>query len=249
MSASRLAKLTRNLRRAFRRPIAGYRDYQAVFAGKSGIEIGGPSKIFRRDLPIYRVVKSLDGVNFSAWTVWEGSLTEGRVFRYTKSRIGRQFIGEGSDLKMAVDACYDFVISCNNLEHMANPLAALIEWRRVIKPGGHILLILPRKESNFDHRRSVTRFEHLLDDWRAGTDEHDLTHLPEILELHDRSMDSGSGDLEAFTARSLKNFENRCLHHHVFDTALIARMFDHVDMDVVLENAIPTDYIVLGRKR
>ena len=147
MSASRLAKLTRNLRRAFRRPIAGYRDYQAVFAGKSGIEIGGPSKIFRRDLPIYRVVKSLDGVNFSAWTVWEGSLTEGRVFRYTKSQIGRQFIGEGSDLK------------------------------------------------------------------------------------------------------SLKNFENRCLHHHVFDTALIARMFDHVDMDVVLENAIPTDYIVLGRKR
>ncbi len=248
MSVSPLAKLARNVKRAFRAPIDNYGAYQARLRGKEGIEIGGPSKIFRRDLPIYKVIRSLDGVNFSGQTVWEGALTEGQTFQYGKGRTGRQFIGEGTELKAIDDGRYDFLISCNNLEHIANPLAALTEWRRVVKPNGHILLILPRKESNFDHRRSVTSFEHLLEDLHNAVDEHDLTHLDEILALHDRSLDTASGDLETFKARSLKNFDNRCLHHHVFDMPLIERIFDHFGMPVVLKNTIQSDYIALGQR-
>lgn len=247
--ANVFSRLLRRIRRALRSPLPQYRRYQAVFRGKVGIEIGGPSKIFRRDLPIYKVMGSLDGVNFSAQTVWEGALRAGQTFGYMKGRRGRQFIAEGSDLSAIADSSYDCLISCNNLEHLANPLQALAEWRRVVKPGGHVLLVLPRKESNFDHRREVTRFEHLLEDSANRTDEHDLTHLPEILQFHDRSMDAASGDLEFFRQRSLLNFENRCLHHHVFDPALIDRMLEHADMEVMLRTSTHTDHLALARKR
>ena len=242
------AKLLRNIRRAFRSPLPNHRAYQALFDGRAGLEIGGPSKLFRRDLPIYKVMRALDGVNFSAQTVWEGALHEGRTFEYLKGRTGQQFIGEGADLAALASQHYDFLISCNNLEHIANPLKALAEWRRVVRPGGHILLVLPRKESNFDHARDTTRFEHLLDDLARDVDEHDLTHVDEILARHDRQMDTASGDLEALRKRSLRNFENRCLHHHVFDMPLIDRMFEHAGMDVLLRTETTTDHIAVARK-
>lgn len=249
MNASAIKRLLHRLKRAVRPPLAGYRAYQAIFQGRSGIEIGGPSKLFRRDLPIYKVMRGLDGVNFSARTVWEGALSEGQTFRYMPGRIGQQFIGEGSDLRAIASSRYDFLISCNNLEHIANPLKALAAWQRVVRPGGYILLVLPRKESNFDHRREVTGFEHLLDDLACDTDEHDLTHLDEILAQHDRSMDAATADLEAFRQRSLLNFENRCLHHHVFDMPLLDQMFEHTGMQRILRTSTVTDHIAVARKR
>ncbi len=56
-----------------------------------------------------------------------------------------------------------------------------------------------------------------MTDWQNKTTEDDLFHLPEILERHDLSRDPLAGSLEQFRARSLDNFNNRCLHHHVFD--------------------------------
>ena len=236
------------LRRALRLPLPGYRAYRQLLAGRSGLEIGGPSKLFRRDLPIYRVIAALDGLNFSTHTVWEGALSEDRPFVWHPQRQGRQFIGEGNDLARFADASYDFLLSCNNLEHVANPLRALAEWQRVVRPGGHVLLVLPRKESNFDHRRAVTSFAHLLADLKHGSNEHDLSHLDEIVQFHDRSMDAASGDAETFLARSLKNFENRCLHHHVFDPALIDQVLAHAGLQVLLRNTTFTDHIALARK-
>jgi SAM-dependent methyltransferase len=241
-------KLLRNLSRALRRPIEGYRSYQDLLRGKHGLEIGGPTKLFRRDLPIYRVVAALDGVNFSASTVWEGQLTEGLTYRFDKGRVGRQFICEATDLSRLGAQAYDFVVSCNNLEHIANPLQAIDQWLRVLKPGGHLLLVLPRKESNFDHRREVTPFSHLLADFANATDEHDLTHLDEILERHDYSMTPDSPDRESLRARGLRNFENRCLHHHVFDLALIEQVFAHFGLRPLLRTTIPSDTIALAVK-
>ena len=248
MGDSEFSRLLKRIKRAFRSPLPQYQSYQAALRGKRGLEIGGPSKIFRRDLPLYKVIGSLDGVNFSAQTVWEGSLSEGQNFEYMKGRRGRQFIAEGSDLHAIADASYDFLISCNNLEHLANPLKALTEWRRVIKPGGHLLLVLPRKESNFDRQRDITLFSHLLQDLANDTDEHDMTHLDEILARHDHSVLGSSVDLESFKQQSLLNFENRCLHHHVFDPALIDQMMQHLGLNVLLRTTTHTDHLALARK-
>jgi SAM-dependent methyltransferase len=222
--------------------------YQSFVANKYGIEIGGPSSIFKKILPVYDFVAGLDGVNFSSDTVWEGRIQAGQNFNYDDVRSGRQFISEAADLSEIATEQYDFLLSSNCLEHVANPIKALTEWRRVIKPGGALILVLPNKDSNFDHRRPATSFEHLLDDSARDIGEDDLTHLDEILALHDLSMDPLAGDLENFRQRSLKNFENRTLHHHVFDVKLIEEMLNHVGFDVVDMTTTKTDFFALAAK-
>jgi SAM-dependent methyltransferase len=223
--------------------------YQAVVEDKYGIEIGGPSALFKTVLPVYQFVGGLDGVNFSTDTVWEGRIEAGKTFNYDDNKSGRQFISEATDLSEIATGQYDFLLSSNCLEHVANAIKALTEWKRVIKPGGGLILVLPNKDSNFDHRRPATKFEHMLDDFAHDVGEDDLTHLDEILTLHDLSMDPPAGDLEHFRQRSLKNFENRTLHHHVFDVQLIEKMLDHVGFEIVDMTTIKTDFFALATKR
>ncbi len=132
---------------------------------------------------------------------------------------------------------------------MANPLKAMKEWVRVVKGGGHLLLVLPNKAANFDYRRPVTKFEHLLDDYLRAIGEDDLTHLEEILQLHHLSRDPPAGDPEAFRQRSMDNVKNRTLHHHVFDRELIGQIFKHAELEMVVQQETRTDPIALGVKR
>lgn len=223
--------------------------YQPIVENNYGIEIGGPSAVFSGMLPIYQFVAGLDGVNFSSDTVWEGRIQAGNTFSFDSRRSGRQFISEATDLREIPTARYDFLLSSNCLEHVANPIKALAEWKRVVKPGGGLVLVLPNKDSNFDHRRPATRFDHLLEDFAHDVGEDDLTHLDEILALHDLSRDPLAGDLEQFRRRSLKNFENRTLHHHVFDLQLIEQMLQHLDLDIVDLTTTKTDFFALAAKR
>lgn len=222
--------------------------YESFVRGRRGLEIGGPSGLFRTLLPLYLKTGSLDGVNFSSRTVWEGRISRGKTFAYLPRRTGTQFIAEATDLSQIDSGAYDFVLSSNCLEHVANPIKALFEWQRVIRPGGALILVLPNKASNFDHKRPFTSFEHLLGDYEKGTTERDLTHLDEILALHDLSMDPPAGSLPEFKARSLDNFNNRTLHHHVFEPGAIAKMLQHVGLSTVTTTETATDFFSVATK-
>jgi len=229
-----------------------YRTVKALVAGKSGFEIGGPTALFARDglLPVYPLLASLDNGNFSSQTVWEGEIQEGATFRFDPDRApGRQYIIEATDLGRIPSAAYDVVLSSHTLEHTANPLGALKEWLRILKDQGLVVLVVPHKEGTFDHRRPVTRLGHLIEDEANGTTEHDLTHLDEILALHDLALDPPAGDAAAFRARSEQNFANRCLHHHVFDTRLAIEVMDHAGLKIVAAEAALAHHIfVIGQK-
>ena len=60
---------------------------------------------------------------------------------------------------------------------------------RGLKKNGKMILILPNKNACFDHLRPYTNIEHLIQDFTQNIGEDDLTHLDEILELHDLNMD------------------------------------------------------------
>lgn len=223
-----------------------------LFEGKYGIEIGGPSGFFKPGgyIPVYGAAEGIDGCNFSSSTVWEGNIAEGNTYRYQPGKTGKQYICDAVEVNKVPQGGYDFILSCNSLEHIANPLKAIENWLRLLKPeGGILLLVLPRKESNFDHKRPVTAFVHLMDDYRNNITEHDLTHLPEILKLHDLRYDPLAGGFENFKERSGNNFDNRCLHHHVFDIGLLEEVCNYFKLEVVLKTSRITDHIIIARTR
>jgi SAM-dependent methyltransferase len=224
----------------------------ALFAGKSGIEIGGPSSLFSIDspLPIYPILGHLDICNYSRHTIWDGqNLGTGTNPPINLRSAGKHYIAEATDLHQISDTTYDFVLSSHMLEHSANPLKAIIEWIRVLKYEGVLLLVVPHKDATFDHRRPVTHFEHLVADFNSNMAEDDLSHLPEILELHDLAMDPAAGSFDDFKKRSLQNFKNRALHQHVFDTNLAVKVVDWAGLGILaVEPARPNHIVIIAKK-
>lgn len=225
---------------------------QQLTRGKNGLEVGGPSGVFatRGLLPLYSVVASLDNCNFAAKTTWEGYITEGKTFRFSKEREpGMQYVAEATNLNLINSESYDFVLSSHAIEHTANPIRCLTEWIRVIKVEGALVLLIPHKDATFDHCRPVTTLDHLLDDFNRNVGEDDLTHLAEILQLHDLKLDPAAGTLAAFRLRSEANLENRCLHQHVFDTRLAVSLLDRMGLKIrAAEAARPNHIIVVAQK-
>lgn len=216
---------------------------------KNGVEIGGPSGLFSKNnyLPVYPGLKNLDGVNFSNNTIWEGSLQEGYNYDFDGKK-GFQFIAEATNLNCIADETYDVVLSSNNLEHIANPLKALYEWKRIIKRHGCIVCVLPRKESNFDHKRAITDVDHLINDFNNNVDESDLTHLKEILSKHDLNRDPLAGSKTAFKERCEQNITFRSSHHHVFDISLLKAIMENVGLTPILTHSSPMDHFILAVK-
>jgi SAM-dependent methyltransferase len=219
---------------------------------KAGLEIGGPSLVFSDygAIPLYRFIKRLDNVVFSEQTIWEGHRQAGRTFIYARGRApGNNFILEATALTAIADQSHDFVLASHCLEHIANPLRALKEWQRVLKSGGHLLVILPDRSRTFDHRRPITTLDHMIEDFERGVGEDDRTHLEEILALHDLPLDPPAGTFEQFKARSLRNPENRCLHHHVFTLDSAQDLIAYAGFEIEhAESARPIHLIILAHK-
>ena len=228
-----------------------FSKFQTLFTCKKGLEIGGPSSLFSNQLlPVYHIAKEIDGCNFSNSTIWEGNIIS-EDYNYLTNKKGKQIIAEGMDLSGIGNEQYDFILSCHNLELIANPLKALNEWLRIVKKGGSIMLVLPDKRFTFDRKRDYTQFAHLIEDFNNNIDESDMTHLEEILRLHDLDLDPiASKDFEAFKARCENNIENRCLHQHVYSPNLLKEIFEHLNIKVVSQYFIPPIHqIIVGIKQ
>lgn len=225
---------------------------EPLFTQGTGLEIGGPSHIFGDDdpIPVYSVARRIDNCVFAGDTAWLDKAAAGSPYQFHERQSpGRQFIAEACDLKFAADASYDYLLSSHCIEHLANPLQGLAEWRRVLKPEGVLLLALPHKDGTFDHRRPVTTLAHLIEDHAAGTTEADLTHLDEVLSLHDLAQDRQGGTPESFAARCRLNLRHRCLHHHVFDTRLAVEAVHHARLQILaLHLFFPHHILVIARK-
>lgn len=103
-----------------------------------GVEIGGAAYNEVRDLNARNVGRRLE------WHYVQESLAwfDGYVRRV-------DIIAEGDQLPLA-DASLDFVFSSHVLEHFPDPIRALREWDRVLRPGGVMLAVVPHKERTFD---------------------------------------------------------------------------------------------------
>ena len=74
--------------------------------------------------------------------------------------------GDAQLLETIPDETFHFVHSSHCLEHMADPFEALAHWFRVLRPGGHLVVLVPDEDLyeqgvwpstwNSDHRSSFT---------------------------------------------------------------------------------------------
>jgi SAM-dependent methyltransferase len=58
--------------------------------------------------------------------------------------------GDAQDLPGLENESFDFVYSSHCLEHMRDPVVSLLNWWRVLKPGGYLIFIIP-DEDLYEH--------------------------------------------------------------------------------------------------
>jgi ubiquinone/menaquinone biosynthesis C-methylase UbiE len=112
------------------------------------------------------------------------------------------------------DGGEDYVLTSHVLEHVEDPIGALLEWDRVVRPGGVIFMIVPHKERTFDVNEDRTTLEHVISDIGRktvdfGPHKHfwvmdDMLHIVQwmrenlsvqwrVLEAHDVDDKTGNG--------------------------------------------------------
>ena len=193
--------------------------------------MGGPSD---NGLLIYQNANIIDNVIFSKNTVWCNNETnENNEYKYYENKVGKVIINDAVDIPVIKDEQYDFVFSSHLLEHIANPLKAIKEWLRIIKKDGYLIIIVPEKSICFDHKRNYSKFSTLLEQYEKNVGEDDLSSLKEILMNHDLSQDIPAGTFEQFTKRCLDNFNNRCMHHYVYDDNLLLEICNYFNCNYI----------------
>jgi radical SAM superfamily enzyme YgiQ (UPF0313 family)/SAM-dependent methyltransferase len=79
-------------------------------------------------------------------------------------------VTNGDDIPLP-DESQDFIVSSHIFEHLPNPIKALVEWDRLVRPGGVIFMIVPHKERTFDKDRPRTSLEHVVNDYLTNNTE------------------------------------------------------------------------------
>jgi len=133
-------------------------------------------------------------------------------------------VAEADALPMLLDGSLDFIIANHLLEHVADPIGALEEWYRLLRPDGILFLALPDKRLTFDKDRPRTTLDHLIADHRDRGAASRLGHYEEYSRLvHKKTGGEFEQDLANLLAR------NYSIHFHVWVADDIAEVLRYVN--------------------
>jgi len=130
----------------------------------------------------------------------------------------------------------------------------------VLKPGGVLHLILPKKEECFDRHRAVGRLEDLLHRFARGAREEDMrwARVDETLLQSDLTADPGllsqaaavgsAAPTDFFLGRSMDNAAQRGLHQVVWDVALLENAMRVLRLRVLFTGVDGLNQHVLAEK-
>jgi SAM-dependent methyltransferase len=91
-------------------------------------------------------------------------------------------IGSAENLSALGDRSVDFVIANHLVEHMEDPIRALMEFYRVLRPQGLLFMAVPDARVTHDQRRAITSIEHLIEEHRRGES---FTHTNRLAHYRD----------------------------------------------------------------
>lgn len=93
-------------------------------------------------------------------------------------------VASATDLGVIANESEDFVIANQIVEHLPNPIKALVEFHRVLKNGGILYLSIPDKRYTIDKDRPITPLSHVVGDYKKNTSiENDAEHYEEWAEF------------------------------------------------------------------
>ena len=224
------------------------KEYDIYFRGKHGLEIGGPSYLWRKAIPIYRLAKSIDNYDFSDEAIRHPNGRGQNKFCYFLHKRGSQYAGE-AEFWAFPEKIYDFVILRDVLEHTSNPLKMLSNIHRITKDGGALLVVTPNKLGTFDYARKYTSFQHILEDFINNTKEDDETHFQELKDLtHDHCRPAYTSREELHDIIN-QNKYTRYAHQHVFSLEALSRCCSEIGYRTVLATECLFPHtLVLGLK-
>jgi predicted SAM-dependent methyltransferase len=101
--------------------------------------------------------------------------------RFAKEKVVEvDIVDDGVELSTVAADHLDYLIAAHVLEHADNPIRALQNWLRVVKPGGHLIVIVPDMRHMWDHNREVTPLDHFFRDYEEGPTTSAADHYREI---------------------------------------------------------------------
>lgn len=162
--------------------------------------------------------------------------------------VNVDIIDDGETLGKIDDSTQDFVIANHFIEHCRNPLLALENALRVLRPGSLLYLALPDKSYTFDRGRDVTSLAHLERDHREGPEWSRRGHFEEWVRAVNGVTDPERISREADHLMLM----DYSIHYHVWTQREMVEMVQHlgkvVDLDIEVMVRHKDEVIFLIRK-
>lgn len=126
-------------------------------------------------------------------------------------------VGDATDLSAFADESLDFIVANHVMEHLPDPIRALCEISRVTRSGGLLYFAIPDPRATFDRLRPVTDIDHLVAEYRHGTDATRREHFREFVELAHWQGKAAPSDMEKVEERiDFLLRTDYSIHYHVF---------------------------------
>jgi predicted SAM-dependent methyltransferase len=200
------------------------RQRLAAWLEGSGIEIGALHQPLQ--VPLYTHVRYVDRL-----TVDEQRRHYPELAQYQLAPV--DIIATADDLSVIDESSVDFVIANHLLEHIEDPITALCEFQRVLRPGGVVYLALPDKRLSFDRDRELTSVEHLLREHDEGPG---TTRREHYLDWTRHVVRANPEDVENHAERLMA--DSYSIHFHCWDPDTFLDFFVAARQKMALDFAI-----------
>ncbi len=152
--------------------------------------------------------------------------------------VNVDILADGERLETIADESQDFVIANHFVEHCQNPLGAILNMLRVLKPAGILYLALPDKRCCFDSDRPVTPLAHIMRDFTEGPEWSRAQHFEEWARLVNKAADES--EVKKQVSELIRM--NYSIHYHVWtpfemlEFVLALRTMAEFDVELCFEH-------------
>ncbi len=196
------------------------REYMAAGLRGIGLEVGAGASPF----PVPLHCRVLFGDRLS----YEQLVTELYPGQHEHELVRPDIRTSFDKLDGIADESLDFIIGCHVIEHVFDPIGALVNAHRKLRPGGQLLLVIPDMERTFDRNRPLTTLQHLKLDHFSPDLERDRKHYEEFYTLAFKTPES---DLQNKVAGEFARRGD--LHAHVWNYSTFRELVEFVASTLV----------------